>query len=190
MSKGCILAELLTGSPLFPGSDEIDQLGCIIELLGMPKNKTIRNLITAKGYPSKCTKYVKPDGKQAYICSYQRWSQPRGLPGTKLWSTALKGCQDKLCIDFIRRCLDWDPVTRMTPNLALKHPWFKQINNPQPNTTTTTNNINNKNNNNNNNVNNINNNNDKNKKIINNNNNNDNKNININDNKNANTVKK
>jgi len=31
-SLGCILAELLTGHPLFPGEDEGDQLACIIEV--------------------------------------------------------------------------------------------------------------------------------------------------------------
>jgi len=124
-SLGCIVAELLSGTPLFPGADEIDQLACIIELIGMPKNKTIRNLITNKGYPSKCSRYLRPDGKQALICSFQRWSQPRGMPATKTWSAALKNCEDKMCIDFVRRCLDWDPLTRMTPAMALRHPWLR-----------------------------------------------------------------
>lgn len=144
-SLGCIIAELLTGSPLFPGADEIDQLGSIIELIGMPKNRTIRNLIATKGYPSKCTKIIKPDGKQAFICSYERWSQPRGMPASKSWTSALRGCDDKLCIDFIKRCLDWDPATRMTPSQALRHPWLRStsalstLSNPiKPTTTATT----------------------------------------------------
>ena len=35
-SLGCVLAELHTGSPLFPGEDEADQLGKIAGLLGFP----------------------------------------------------------------------------------------------------------------------------------------------------------
>lgn len=35
-SLGCILAELYTGYPLFPGENEIEQLACIMELLGQP----------------------------------------------------------------------------------------------------------------------------------------------------------
>ena len=35
-SFGCILAELLTGYPLFPGEDEMQQLACIMEILGAP----------------------------------------------------------------------------------------------------------------------------------------------------------
>ena len=54
-SLGCIIAELLTGYPLFPGEDEADQLACIIELIGMPSNKILevskraRNFISSKG---------------------------------------------------------------------------------------------------------------------------------------------
>ncbi len=35
-SCGCILAELLTGDPLFPGEDEHDQILRMVSLLGMP----------------------------------------------------------------------------------------------------------------------------------------------------------
>ena len=31
------------------------------------------------------------------------------------------GCEDPLFTDFIRRCLEWDPATRMTPNAALRY---------------------------------------------------------------------
>jgi serine/threonine protein kinase len=35
-SFGCILAELYTGYPLFPGENEVEQLACIMEVLGLP----------------------------------------------------------------------------------------------------------------------------------------------------------
>ncbi|KAK4830326.1 hypothetical protein QYF61_010090 [Mycteria americana] len=35
-SLGCIMAELYTGYPLFPGENEVDQLACIMEVLGLP----------------------------------------------------------------------------------------------------------------------------------------------------------
>jgi dual specificity tyrosine-phosphorylation-regulated kinase 2/3/4 len=38
-STGCILAELYTGHPLFPGENEPDQLACIMQLLGPPKKE-------------------------------------------------------------------------------------------------------------------------------------------------------
>ena len=33
-SIGCILAELITGVPLFPGDSDMDTLQCIMNLLG------------------------------------------------------------------------------------------------------------------------------------------------------------
>ena len=36
-SLGCILAELKTGFPIFPGESEQEQLSCIMEVLGLPE---------------------------------------------------------------------------------------------------------------------------------------------------------
>ncbi len=131
-SLGCIIAELLTGYPMFPGEDEADQLACIIELIGMPSNKILevskraRNFISSKGYPRYCTVVTLPDGSTALQGGRSRRGKPRGLPGSKDWSQALKGCDDPLFIDFIKRCLDWDPNTRMTPSQALRHSWLRR----------------------------------------------------------------
>lgn len=38
-SLGCVLAELLTGAPLFPGEDEVEQLACLMEVLGVPPRR-------------------------------------------------------------------------------------------------------------------------------------------------------
>jgi len=35
-SVGCILAELYTGVPIFPGENEHEQLACIMEVIGLP----------------------------------------------------------------------------------------------------------------------------------------------------------
>ena len=35
-SLGCIMAELYTGFPIFPGENEQEQLSCIMEVLGVP----------------------------------------------------------------------------------------------------------------------------------------------------------
>ena len=40
-STGCILAEMLTGKPLFPGKDHINQFYLIIDLLGNPPDGVI-----------------------------------------------------------------------------------------------------------------------------------------------------
>uniref|UniRef100_A0A0M3HLW9 Protein kinase domain-containing protein n=1 Tax=Ascaris lumbricoides TaxID=6252 RepID=A0A0M3HLW9_ASCLU len=33
---------------------------------------------------------------------------------------------DELFIDFLKRCLEWDPDARLTPQQALKHPWLRR----------------------------------------------------------------
>lgn len=40
-SLGCILAELYTGYPLFPGENEVEQLACIMEIMGLPPNQML-----------------------------------------------------------------------------------------------------------------------------------------------------
>ena len=40
-SLGCILAELFTGYPLFPGENEQEQLACIMEIQGVPNKYLI-----------------------------------------------------------------------------------------------------------------------------------------------------
>ena len=35
-------------------------------------------------------------------------------------------CHDRLFVDFIERCLRWDPDRRMRPHEALRHEWIKQ----------------------------------------------------------------
>jgi dual specificity tyrosine-phosphorylation-regulated kinase 2/3/4 len=41
-SLGCILAELYTGFPIFPGENEQEQLACIMEVLGVPDKDIIQ----------------------------------------------------------------------------------------------------------------------------------------------------
>ena len=139
-SLGCILAELLTGYPLYPGEDEGDQLACIIELLGMPPQKLLdsskraRNFISSKGYPRYCTVATTNDGQVVLNGGRSRRGKSRGPPGSKEWVTALKGCDDPLFLDFMKRCLDWDPSTRMTPGQALRHAWLRRrLPKPPPN---------------------------------------------------------
>lgn len=40
-SLGCILAELYTGYPIFPGENEQEQLSCIMEVLGVPDKEFV-----------------------------------------------------------------------------------------------------------------------------------------------------
>lgn len=131
-SFGCILAELLTGYPLFPGEDEGDQLATMMEVLGMPPPKLLENckrqrmFFSSKGHPRYCTVTQNSDGTISYGGGRSRRGKFRGPPETKDLSRALKGCDDPLFLDFLQRCLDWDPAARMTPSQALRHGWLRR----------------------------------------------------------------
>lgn len=131
-SLGCILAELLTGYPIFPGEDEGDQLACIIEIQGMPSQKLLdqskraRNFISSKGYPRYCSVTTGADNQVQLTGGRSRRGKHRGPPGSKELVTALKGNDDPLFLDFMKRCLEWDPAVRMTPPQALRHAWLRR----------------------------------------------------------------
>lgn len=131
-SLGCILAELLTGFPLLPGEDEADQLACIIELLGIPPRRLLENakrsrqFFSSKGYPRYCKATTTVSGTTLLHGGVSRRGKLRGPPSSKNLKDSLKGCDDPLFLDFIRRCLHWDPEQRLTPSKALRHAWLRR----------------------------------------------------------------
>ncbi|KAJ1960959.1 serine/threonine protein kinase, CMGC, dual-specificity [Dispira parvispora] len=112
-SFGCILAELHTGYPLFPGENEHDQLSCIMEVLGVPPGYLVdqasrrSEFFDSTGQPRP---FVNSKGKKR-------------RPGAKHLASVLK-TNDKIFLDFLYRCLEWDPKHRMTPEQAVQHEWI------------------------------------------------------------------
>ncbi|PAA54404.1 hypothetical protein BOX15_Mlig003918g1 [Macrostomum lignano] len=134
-SFGCILAELLTGYPLFPGEDEGDQLACIMELCGTPPQALLdacrrtKVFFSSRGLPRYSSVDAGPDGSPQLKGGRSRRGKFRGPPGSRDLPTALKGtgaAADPLFLDFLRRCLLWLPEERMTPREALRHDWLKR----------------------------------------------------------------
>lgn len=41
-------------------------------------------------------------------------------------SAAVK-TNDEHFLDFLSRCLEWDPVQRITPEVALQHEWIVEV---------------------------------------------------------------
>ena len=60
---GCILAELYTGYPTFPGENEIEQLACIMEVLGAPPDNVIAHASRKRLFFGKCP--IRPSSTAA-----------------------------------------------------------------------------------------------------------------------------
>ncbi|KAH8924443.1 kinase-like protein [Atractiella rhizophila] len=108
-SLGCILAELYTGYPIFPGENEQEQLSCIIEVLGLPEKYLIER-------SSRRKLFFDPSGApRPFVNSKGR----RRRPASKTLAQVLK-CDDELFVDFIAKCLAWDPDRRLKPDPAFR----------------------------------------------------------------------
>ena len=115
-SLGCILAEMWTGYPIFPGENEQEQLACIMEIFGPPD----RHLV------ERCTRkklFFDSVGKPRVTVSSKG---RRRRPSSKTLQQALK-TEDEAFVDFISRCLRWDPDRRMKPNDAVGHPFITNL---------------------------------------------------------------
>ncbi|KAG8158619.1 hypothetical protein KVR01_011741 [Diaporthe batatas] len=109
-SLGCILAELLTGVPIFPGENEQEQLACIMEVFGPPEKHLIEKSTRKK-------LFFDSMGKPRLTVSSKG---RRRRPSSKTLQQVLK-CDDEPFLDFLARCLRWDPDRRMKPDEAIRH---------------------------------------------------------------------
>jgi len=110
-SLGCILVELKTGTPLFPAKNEQDLLLYHMELLGLPPDEVMSRASRAGDFFANGRPLRDTDRK----------GRLRPV-GSRLLEDAVK-TSDPTFLDFLRRCLKWNPADRMTPTEALQHPW-------------------------------------------------------------------
>jgi dual specificity tyrosine-phosphorylation-regulated kinase 2/3/4 len=122
-SVGCILAELYSGYPLFPGENEQEQLACIMEIMDIPAMELIEKSARRKLFFDSLGKpriVANAKGKKRY-------------PNTKTLEYVLQHKRTSsigsdtfdLFVDFLHQCLQWDPEHRITPDQAFQHPWIK-----------------------------------------------------------------
>eukprot|EP00702_Spironucleus_salmonicida_P003260 EST44551.1 Kinase, CMGC DYRK [Spironucleus salmonicida] len=109
-SLGCVLCELLTGQPIFPGEDENDQLGKICEFLGIPDSKTL-------ALSPRRTDFFWSAGNSRILLrtnhkvGKSNFSQIIGNGGSQF-------------VDLIKKMLVLDPIKRSTPEQLLVHEFF------------------------------------------------------------------
>lgn len=112
-SLGCILTELYTGIPIFPGENEGDQLSCMIEVLGIPPLDVL-NTSTRKHL------FLNSKGELRVKTNSRGKSR---LPGSRSLRNILKGAEDDF-FQIVDSCLKWNYNDRIKPDDALKINWF------------------------------------------------------------------
>ncbi|CAK7299193.1 Dual specificity tyrosine-phosphorylation-regulated kinase 4 [Vulpes lagopus] len=113
-SLGCIMAELYTGYPLFPGENEMEQLACIMEVLGLPPTHFIQTASRRQTFFDLQDRSIS--GHLVWICTPKsKYSKgfPKNMtnnrgkkryPDSKDLTMVLK-TYDTSFLDFLRRCL-------------------------------------------------------------------------------------
>jgi dual specificity tyrosine-phosphorylation-regulated kinase 2/3/4 len=141
-SLGLVCAELFTGAPLLRGRDEGDQLGCFLDLAGMPPPHVILQASNSRRarYFQLVNASVPQEGQTG---AQETWVAAPGLlmsargrlhrPNSVNLQQALRitdsMLQDtpelQLFLDFLRRMLVWDPAVRATAVQLMEHPWLQ-----------------------------------------------------------------
>uniref|UniRef100_A0A8W7JV20 non-specific serine/threonine protein kinase n=1 Tax=Anopheles albimanus TaxID=7167 RepID=A0A8W7JV20_ANOAL len=98
---GCIMAELYTFRPLFPGSSEVDQLFKICSLLGTPD------------------KSDWPEGHKMAAAIQFRFPECAKIPLATLVTRA-----STAGVQLLEDTLQWDPEKRPTAQQSMKYPYF------------------------------------------------------------------
>ncbi|CAD6500817.1 BgTH12-06522 [Blumeria graminis f. sp. triticale] len=102
-SAGCIMAEMYTGRPLFPGTTNEDQLLRIFRIMGTPSERTWPGISLYSEYKQNFQIYATQD--------LRNFLPQIGLHG----------------LDLLQRMLQLRPELRISAHDALQHPWFNDL---------------------------------------------------------------
>jgi len=107
-SVGCVLAEMLSGKPLFPGRDYHHQLSLILDILGTPSLDDFYAITSPRS--------------REYL---------RALPFRKKrpFSTLFPDANPQ-AVDLLEKCLTFSPKRRINVEEALAHPYLASYHDP------------------------------------------------------------
>ncbi|KAE9459564.1 hypothetical protein C3L33_08531, partial [Rhododendron williamsianum] len=106
-SVGCILGEIATREPLFPGKDYVQQLRLITELLGSPDETSLG--------------FLRSDNARKYVKQLPRYPKQQ--------FSARFPNMSPLAVDLLEKMLVFDPNKRITVDEALCHPFLSSLHN-------------------------------------------------------------
>ncbi|KAF2859641.1 Pkinase-domain-containing protein [Piedraia hortae CBS 480.64] len=102
-SAGCIMAEMFTGRPLFPGTTNEDQLMKIFRFLGTPSERSWPKITQFPEYKSTWPVYATQD-MQVFLPQI-----------------------DQAGFSLLMQMIQMRPEARITAADALRHPWFAEF---------------------------------------------------------------
>ncbi|OHT08700.1 CMGC family protein kinase [Tritrichomonas foetus] len=102
---GCVLFEIITTRPLFPGKHELDQICRIHNILGTPGREIL-------------SRFNQNPNTQISFSFPPRYAQDL---------QSLMPSTSPVVVDLIKALLTYNPVDRITAEEALNHPAFEQI---------------------------------------------------------------
>eukprot|EP00158_Paraphelidium_tribonemae_P004580 Partr_v1_DN26845_c0_g1_i1_m40955 putative Glycogen synthase kinase len=106
-STGCVMAELMLGSPLFPGESGVDQLVEIIKILGTPTREQIKSM------------------NQNY--TEFKFPSIRAHP----WPKVFRSRATPEALDIIAKLLEYTPTSRPSAIEAMTHSFFDELRLPE-----------------------------------------------------------
>ncbi|XP_003388915.1 PREDICTED: mitogen-activated protein kinase 1-like [Amphimedon queenslandica] len=107
-SVGCILAEMLSNRPIFPGKHYLDQLNHILNVIGSPTEKDLSCIRNEKAKSYLKNLPFKPT-----------------VPWSRLYPKA-----DPKALDILGKMLTFNPDERISVDAALAHPYLEQYYDP------------------------------------------------------------
>ncbi|XP_061995668.1 mitogen-activated protein kinase homolog MMK2 [Rosa rugosa] len=104
-SVGCILGEIMTRRPLFPGKDYVHQLRLITELIGSPDDSSLG--------------FLRSDNARRYVRQLPQYAKKDFSVGFPNMSAG--------AVDLLEKMLIFDPNRRITVDEALCHPYLAPL---------------------------------------------------------------
>ncbi|NWX02947.1 MOK kinase, partial [Caloenas nicobarica] len=102
-SAGCVFYEITSFQPLFPGSNELDQISKIHDIIGTPTNETLHKF------------------KQSRIVTFDfPFKKGKGIPPL-MQNLSPKG------YSLLYAMITYDPDKRIAAHQALQHPYFQDV---------------------------------------------------------------